>query len=77
MMVSFSYIEKKFRSAKPGEESPLTGLIFQELKDYVATGDFPKIEGDIASFITFTAHQHLSSSGIDYIIAAARQFYRR
>lgn len=40
MKVPFSYLERQFRFAKPGEKPELADRIFEDLKEFVQTGDF-------------------------------------
>ncbi len=40
MKVPFSYLERQFRFAKPGEVPELADRIFEDLKEFIQTGDF-------------------------------------
>jgi len=75
MKVNFSYLDRQFRQAGPGDDPYTfdTDQIFSDLKDFVATGDFTlgkKLEEFEAKFSGFIKVKHAIgvNSGTDALI---------
>ena len=73
MRIPFSYLERQFRIATAGEKPLLTDLIFQDLKEFVLSGDFTlgkKLEEFESKFADFIGVKHAVgvNSGTDALL---------
>jgi len=75
--VPFSYLDRQFRQAGPGEKPLLADLIFQDLKDFLKTGDFTlgrKLEEFEARFAGLIGVRHALGvgSGTDALLLSLK-----